>query len=88
MFYNCIRDQHGGINKPRTDLPFPIVVYFLLLGCLQLLGEGETWLRHASFPLLKMAQSLYNKHQVVIQVRKGGVRLECHGLNLMYFFVS
>jgi hypothetical protein len=55
-------------DKPKTDLPFPIVVYFfLLLGCLQLLGEGETWLTHGNFPLSEKAQNLCNRHQVVIQ---------------------
>jgi hypothetical protein len=69
MFYKCITNQHGGRDKLRTDSPFPIIVYFfLLLGGLQLFGEGETWLRHGSFPLLEKAQSLCNRHQVIIQV--------------------
>jgi hypothetical protein len=88
MFYKCIRDQHGGGDKPGTNLSFPVVVYFfLLLGVLQLLGKGKTWFGHGSFPLLEKADILCSKHQIVIQVRESGVHLECHGLNLMYFVV-
>jgi hypothetical protein len=77
-----MKDQHGGRDKPKTQLPLPIIVhFFLLLGFLQVIGEGETWLGHDNFLVLKKVSNIYNKHQVFIQVWEGEVYLECHGLN-------
>jgi hypothetical protein len=77
-----VRDQHGGRNQPKTQLPLPIVVhFFLLLGFLQVIREGETWLGHDNFLVSGKVQNLCNKRQVFIQAQEGEIYLECHGLD-------
>jgi hypothetical protein len=84
-----VKDQYGGRDKPKAQLPLPIVIcLFLLLGSLQVLGEEETWLGCDNFPISEKVQSLYNTCQILVQVQEGEVRLECRGLNPMYFIVS
>ncbi len=81
-----MKDEHACRDKPKVQLPLPIVIcFFLLLGSLQVLGEGETWLGCDNSPISKNVQSLCSTRQVFLQVQEGEVRLECCGQNPLSF---
>jgi hypothetical protein len=66
-----VKDQHGSRNKPKVQLPLPIIVCFiLLLGSLQVLGEGETWIGRGNFPIKKKHKTFTRNLKYSFKFRK------------------
>lgn len=61
--------------------------FYLFFVVRQALRHEETWIGRGSFPLSPAAEVLCSRKQACIQFDTSGWRIECHGLNPLYFVV-
>lgn len=77
----------GNKSSSQQTCCFKLVMFNPLLGFLQGLKEGETWIGRGSFEASARAQLMCSRRQALIQFSETSLRLECHGCNPLYFVI-